>query len=295
MNILVTGGTGFIGSKLCQHLLARDEKVTVLTRRPESVKPPLRAISTLAALADDDVFDVIINLAGEPIANRPWTQHRRQVLRDSRVGLTRQLFAYVERCKKPPALLINASAIGFYGDQGDHILDENAEAVNDFSHQLCRDWEYQAQAFESLGVAVCILRIGLVLGGDGGFLSRLLLPFRCGLGGPIGDGQQWMSWVHRDDVIGMIEFLIDHQVLRGVFNATAPHPVTNNEFTKQLAEQLHRPAFFRVPAVVLKYGLGDLSSLLLGSQRVHPVRIELAGYRFKYTHLNGALAQVLAP
>lgn len=294
MNVLMTGGTGFIGSRLCQSLLARGETITLLTRKPEQVSAPLRAVASFNELSDDDVFDVVINLAGEPIADRPWTQHRRQVLRDSRVSLTQQLFHYVERCKQRPSLLINASAIGFYGDQGSRIIDEGGEAVNDFAHQLCRDWELQAQAFETLGVGVCILRIGLVLGHGGGFLSRLLLPFRCGLGGPLGDGKQWMSWVHRDDVIGMIEFLIDRKTLRGVFNATAPEPVSNNEFTQQLARRLQRPAFFRVPAWVLKHGLGDLSSLLLGSQRVHPVRIEQAGYRFQYSQLDKALAQALA-
>lgn len=293
MNILLTGGTGFIGSSLCKKLLARGDQITVLTRRPEQLRLPIKAVDSFNTLSGDEVFDVIINLAGEPIADRPWTQRRRRVLRDSRIALTQQLFNYIEGCKQRPSLLINASAIGFYGDQGDDIVVEGTEAKDDFAHQLCRDWEHQAQAFEALGIGVCILRIGLVLGRDGGFLSRLMLPFRCGLGGPLGDGQQWMSWVHRDDVVGIIEFILDNNIVRGVFNATAPNPVSNDDFTRQLARRLHRPAFFRVPALLLKRGLGELSSLLLGSQRVQPVAIVSAGYCFKYARLDDALNEIL--
>ena len=293
MKILVTGGTGFIGSALCRVLLARGEQLTVLTRQPDLVSYPMRAIASFKELSGKEGFDAIINLAGEPIADRPWTEQRRKALRDSRIALTQALYNYVAGCKSRPSLLISASAIGFYGDQGDHILDESSEAINDFAHQLCRDWEFEATRFEALGVGVCVLRIGLVLGPGGGFLQRMLLPFRCALGGPLGDGQQWMSWVHRDDVIGIILFLLDHQVLRGVFNATAPHPVTNNDFTQSLATQLRRPAFFRVPALLLRLGLGDLSLLLLGSQRVHPVQIEQAGYQFKYRRLQKALTDIL--
>lgn len=295
MNILITGGTGLVGRPLCRQLLAAGHRLTVLSRRPERVPQlcgdAVTGVARLGQIPADTVYDAVINLAGEPIAERRWTARRKQQLRQSRIDLTGELVEFLSRCGRPPATLISASAIGFYGDQGDHPLDEEDDAVNDFAHRLCRDWERQAQRAEAFGVRVCIVRIGLVVAADGGFLGRMALPFRLGLGGPLGSGEQWMSWVHRQDLLGMLEFLLHHEVLSGVFNATAPHPVTNREFSLQLAEQLRRPAMLRVPGFVLQAGLGEMSSLLLGGQRVLPRRLQLAGYNFRYQYLQEALAE----
>ena len=296
MNILLTGGTGFIGSALCRRL-ANEHQLTVLTRRPHKVVEicgaGVAAISSLDELSEKQHFDAVINLAGEPIADRRWSKARKQKLRDSRIALTEQLIAYFERAERKPDVLINGSAVGFYGDQGDHILDEESDSVNDFAHQLCRDWEQQAQRASDFGIRVCIVRLGLVVGPEGGFLQRMLLPFKMGLGGRIGSGRQWMSWVHRDDVLALIEYLMVNQVLSGAFNATAPHPVSNEQFTQQLARQLHRPAFLPVPALVLKLMLGEMSELLLGGQRVIPAKTQQSGFEFRFKRLGEALADVL--
>lgn len=298
MNILITGGTGLVGRPLCRQLLMAGHRLTVLSRRPERVPmlcgEAVSGIARLDQLSSRQAFDAVINLAGEPIAERRWTARRKRQLRQSRIDLTAELVAYFERCEQPPGTLISASAIGYYGDQGDHPLDEEDDAVNDFAHQLCRDWEREAQRAEALGVRVCIVRIGLVVADDGGFLSKMSLPFRLGLGGPLGSGDQWMSWVHRHDLLAMFEFLLHREVLSGVFNATAPHPVTNREFSRQLAGQFQRSANWRVPGFVLQAGLGEMSSLLLGGQRVLPKRMQLAGFNFRYRHLHEALAEACA-
>lgn len=298
MNILITGGTGLIGSALCRQLLAGGHQLTVLSRRPQQV-PSLcgtgvDAVETLAELPAEGGFDAVINLAGEGIADRRWSARRKRQLLASRVDLSARLVDYLAACRQPPAVLISGSAVGYYGDQGEHVLDEEADAVNDFAHQLCRDWERQAMRAESLGVRVCVMRIGLVVAPEGGFLGRMLLPFRLGLGGPIGSGEQWMSWIHRDDLLAIIHYLLEHQVLTGVFNATAPNPVNNAEFSRLLAQTLGRPASLRVPAWALRAGLGEMSSLLLGGQRVLPRRLRLAGFDFRYPYLQEALADACA-
>lgn len=299
MNILITGGTGLVGRALCQQWLADGHRLTVLSRQPGRVPQlcgkTVSGVSSLRGIPRDAEFQAVINLAGEPIADRRWSPRRKQALRDSRIALTAELVQYLQHCKQRPATLISASAVGYYGDQGDHPLDEDADAVNDFAHQLCRDWEREAFVAESLGVRVCVLRIGLVVAADGGFLSRMAWPFRLGLGGPLGTGEQWMSWIHRQDLVKILEFLLQHEVLTGVFNATAPHPVSNLEFTQTLGKVLGKPTPFRVPATMLKMGLGEMSSLLLGGQRVLPKRLQLSGYNFCYPRLRDALEQACKP
>jgi uncharacterized protein (TIGR01777 family) len=296
MNILITGATGFIGSALCQHWCG-NHLLTVLTRQPDRVAEKcgsgVKAITNFQQLTSDQPFDVVVNLAGEPIADRRWSANRKQQLYQSRVGVTKDLLAFLERAEQKPKVLISASAVGFYGDQGDRVLDEDSDSVNDFAHQLCRDWEQEAQRARALGIRVCILRLGLVVGSNGGFLKKMLLPFKLGLGGRLGSGQQWMSWVHRDDVLGLIDYLVDHEVLNGVFNATAPKPVSNEEFSRSLASCLHRPCLLPMPEWPLKLLLGEMSGLLLGGQRVLPMRAEQAGYAFCYQSLSDALASVL--
>jgi uncharacterized protein (TIGR01777 family) len=192
-----------------------------------------------------------------------------------------------------PELLINGSAIGYYGDQGDTQLTEQSEVKADFSQKLCSDWEQEALKAELMGIRVCLMRTGLVLGEGGGLLQRMLLPFRLGLGGRLGAGNQWMSWIHRDDWIAIALKMIKDSSMHGAYNATAPNPVTNSQFTLTLAESLHRPALLPVPAWLLKSLLGEMSELVLGSQRVLPARLNLEGYQFKFTHLESALKQIL--
>ncbi|NOR71021.1 MAG: TIGR01777 family protein [Methylomarinum sp.] len=297
MKILITGGTGFIGKKLCRFLLDKKHQLTVLSRHPKKVASlcgsSVRAINNINQLAAPDSFDAIINLAGEGIANARWTKKRKQQLLDSRIGTTKQLIAYIESADKKPKVLISGSAIGYYGNRGAIKLSEASSAHEDFSHELCEKWEAVAQQAEDYGVRVCVIRTGLVIGDDGGFLKRLLPPFKLGLGGPMGDGTQWMSWIHRTDFIAIIDKLLESRVLQGIFNVTAPEPVTNAEFSQTLGKVLNRPVFLSIPAVVLKLLLGEMSELLLGGQRVMPTKLEKAGFKFKFETLEQALRDVL--
>ena len=298
MKILITGGTGFIGKELCKRLLQRGEAPTVLSRRPETVGErcgdQVAGLGSMAALTADDHFDAVINLAGEPIADARWTERRKRLLWESRVTLTEQLVDYIARAQMKPQVLISGSAVGYYGDGGDRLLDEASAYTDDFSHRLCAAWEQAALEAGDQGVRVCILRTGLVVGKNGGFLQRMLPPFKMGLGGRLGDGRQWMSWVHRNDLIRMIEHLLDSPGSSGAYNGTAPHPVTNREFTRTLAKVLKRPALLPVPATVLKVALGELSVLLLGGQRVVPKRFLEERFQFEVDTLEQALTDVLA-
>jgi len=298
MKILITGGTGFIGARLCQHLLQAGHQLTVYSRRPEKVVSccgaTVEALDSLDTLTSDSEFDVVINLAGEPIAAKRWSAQRKQVLLDSRLSTTRALLDAIGRMAKPPECLINASAVGFYGDQGDADVDESTQPNNDFGHQLCQQWEELARQAEALGLRVCITRIGLVVGSGGGFLEKMLPPFKLGLGGRFGSGAQWMSWIHRDDLVRLIEWLLSHPDCRGVYNATAPYPVSNEQFTKTLAGLLKRPALLPMPAVVARILFGEMALLLLTGQRVLPSRISQTEFKFSYPDLKTALGEVLS-
>lgn len=291
MRVLITGGTGFIGRHLVKALRARGDEVVVLSRRPQSAgfEPEIEVYAALEQIPGR--VDAVVNLAGALIAKR-WTERYKQVLRDSRIRLTAELVAWMSRLDERPAVLISGSAIGYYGSQGDKELDENADTRGGFAHELCADWEREAEKAASLGVRVCRIRTGVVLG-QGGALAKMLPPFRLGLGGPIGSGRQWMSWIHIDDEVGAILHLLDQDTLSGAFNLTAPHPETNASFSKTLASVLHRPAIFRVPAPMMKLMLGEASELVVKGQRVVPVRLLESGYRFRYGALDKALTQVL--
>ncbi len=297
MKILITGGTGFIGKKLCHFLLGKDHHLTVLSRNPEKVSTlcgeSVESINNLDQLMASDTFDAIINLAGEGIADARWTDIRKQQLLDSRIKTTEQLISYIKKTTNKPQVLISGSAIGYYGDKGSTILTEESLPHEEFSHQLCALWEATAFEAEKLGVRTCVIRTALVIGDDGGFLKRILPPFKFGLGGPIGDGKQWMSWIHRTDLIDIIEVLLESPTLHGVFNASSPQPVTNREFSKILGSVLNRPAIIPVPAFVLKILLGEMSMLLLGGQRVIPDRLEKAGFEFKFKALSHALSHAI--
>ncbi len=297
MKILITGGTGFIGSALTRSLIVQGWEVTVLSRNPDSVEKicgtGVKSLNHLNQLNPEDSYQVIINLAGAPIFAARWSDARKQIIRDSRISLTQQLVECMARMTVKPELLISGSAIGYYGDQGDVVLTEQSAAREDFSQKLCADWESEAKKAAQFGVRVCLIRTGLVLAEGGGLLQRMLLPFRLGLGGRLGDGQQWMSWIHRQDWIAIAQTMIADTSMQGAYNATAPNPVTNSEFTRMLAQCLKRPALFPVPAWLLKILLGEMSGLVLGSQRVIPERLLVQGFKFQYPDLSSALSQVL--
>ena len=297
MHILLTGGTGLIGRRLCKHWLAQGHQLTVLSRKPDDVArlcgANVRGIAHFDDIGSQHV-DAVINLAGAPIADRPWTRKRKILLWDSRITLTEQLVTWLERREQKPDVLISGSAVGWYGDGGERELDENAQPVSeDFASRLCIAWEETAQRAETLGIRVVLVRTGLVLADEGGMLQRLVPPFKMGMGGPIGNGRQWMPWVHIEDQIALIDFLMNRDDARGPYNACAPSPARNRDFAKTLASVLHRPSFMPIPAVALRVLLGELSILLLGGQRARPDRLQEAGFTFRFTDLRAALENLL--
>jgi hypothetical protein len=299
MNYLLTGGTGLIGAEICQKLQAAGHTVIILSRQREKVHRRCGlsaiAITDLSEIGSHEHVDVVINLAGAPIADARWSQKRKQVLEESRIDATERLVEWMSQRQKKPAALISGSAVGWYGDQGDTPLNENSDFHDEYGHQLCQRWEQAALRATDAGIRVCIVRTGLVLARQGGMLQRLLLPFKMGLGGPISDGKQYMPWIHLEDIANLFIFLSKKTALEGIFNGTAPTPVTNGEFTQTLASTLKRPAFMRVPACVLRVGLGELSQLLLGGQRALPENARAAGFEFHYTELQPALNDILKP
>ena len=289
MRILVTGGSGFIGQALTKALTERGDQVVILSRTPARV-PARKGVLVVDRLsAVKGRLDAVVNLAGAPIVDKRWTDARKQLLRSSRIDLTRQLVEWMSSLDSPPHTLISGSAIGYYGSHQDEVLDESADPSAGFPHELCHAWEQAAMAAESSTTRVCLVRTGVVLGPGGGALSKMLPPFKLGLGGPVGDGQQWMSWIHLDDEVGAILYLLDNPSLRGPFNLTAPEPVTNEVFSKTLGQVVKRPAVFRMPAFVMQLMLGEASELLVEGQRVVPKHLNSAGYTFKYTSLEAAL------
>lgn len=297
MHILITGGTGFIGSALCPQLLMDGHQLTVLTRHPEKVKRQyegrVRPIRSLTEFRPEWPLDAVINLAGEGIADRPWTAARKQQLHASRITVTEEMVSVLRRREQKPDVVISGSAIGWYGDKGDTVLEENATPHDGFMHRLCQDWEHAAQGVSALGTRLCILRTGVVLGRSGGMMRRLLPVFGLGLGGRLGSGEQWISWIALGDYLDIIRFLLKDTRQSGIFNATAPKPVSNSEFTAVLAHALGRPAFLHIPASVLKLAMGEMSDVLLNSQRVVPSRLLDARFKFRSGSLEDALRNEL--
>lgn len=296
--LLITGGSGFVGSRLVPVLSAQGYDVTVLTRHPEKTalhfNHAVFTIKQLDRLNDTDIFDVVINLAGQGIADKRWTQGIKKQLHDSRIITTQKLISYLQAAEKKPECLISSSAIGYYGNQENKLINEQAPCDNSFSSKLCLDWEHEAQQAEVLGIRTCYLRTGIVLGKKGGALSKMLPAFKLGLGGPMGNGRQWMSWIHMNDLIGIILYVLNNKGIKGAINATALNPVTNKVFSSTLASVLKRPAFMPMPAFVLKLMLGEMAQeLLLSGQRVMPEKILEAGYDFQYAELENALSEVV--
>lgn len=296
MHILLTGGTGLIGRELCRYWHAQGHQLTVLSRRPEEVAA-LCGAQVLGIARPEDIgpqpVDAVVNLAGAPVADRPWTRKRKAFIWDSRIALTERLLAWLQAREQRPAVLLSGSAVGWYGDCGEREIDEQSMPVNeDFASQLCGAWEETALRAEALGIRVVCLRIGLVLSAKGGFLQRMLPPFKVGMGGRLGSGRQWMPWIHIADQIRAIDFLLHQTDARGPYNLCAPSPVRNQVFTKTLASVLRRPTFMIMPQALLKALLGEMSVLLLGGQRALPVRLQAAGFTFRYLDLTAALSDV---
>lgn len=296
MNITITGGTGFIGRRVVARLLAEGHSVHVLGRTAPPGGVRFSAWDPAAGEPPQDSLagaDAVVYLAGEPVAQR-WTPRARRAIRASRIEGTRLLIAAASRLSQKPAVLVCASAIGIYGSRGDEVLTESSPTGQGFLADVCREWESSADLAGFLGLRVVKLRIGVVLGRGGGALARMLLPFKAGLGGRLGSGRQWMSWISVDDLVKLVRFAIEQPSLRGVVNATAPNPVTNADFTATLAAILKRPAVLPVPAFVLKTMFGQMAEILLGSQRVLPQAAQAAGFRFEHPHLAPALRRALA-
>jgi uncharacterized protein (TIGR01777 family) len=295
--VLVTGATGFIGSRLVASLTGAGHQVIALVRNPakaDGLSLPITLITSLDQIPADSRIDTIVNLAGEPIGNGLWTEAKRRKILESRINMTGDVVRLIARLDRKPAVLVSGSAIGWYGLWQDQVLTESAKSHACFSHELCDAWENAARPANEQGVRVACLRIGLVLGTEGGFITRMLTPFEFGLGGPLGSGKQWMSWIERDDLVRLIAHVIATDGIAGPVNATAPIPVTNLKFTEELGRRLHRPAVFRIPDVLLRRVGGDFANeLLLGGQRVLPNKALSNGFVFRHETLRSAFEAIL--
>ncbi len=293
MNVLITGGTGFIGGALSRELRNSGHNVIVTTRRQTDSKEKLTW--NLPALIPSDTMsniDAVVNLAGESIASGRWTKKRKQLIMSSRMNITRALVQSMQNANPKPKVLISASAIGFYGPRGDEFVTEDAPAGTDFLADVCRAWEAEALKAEETGVRVVPVRIGGVLESDGGALPKMIMPFKFFLGGPVGSGKQWFSWVHRDDIIGIIKYALENESISGPINLTAPEPVTNKEFSSALGRAISRPSWLPVPGFIVKITIGELGDILLTGQRVLPEKALKAGYKFKHPDVDEALRAI---
>ncbi len=296
MNILITGGTGLIGNAFI-HQYCAQYQFTVLSRSPLQAKKQLPAdviiIDTLSSLSDLNDFDAVINLAGEPIIDKRWSKQQKQIICDSRWVITQQLVDLFKVSNTPPTVFLSGSAIGVYGNQGNVEIDESYPVdANDFPSQVCERWEKIAQQAEP-HTRTIYLRTGIVLSPQGGALKKMLLPFKCGLGGKVGNGQQYMSWIHYQDMISAMDYVLNEQRISGAVNMVAPVPETNQVFSKLLAKALNRIAILPVPKPALKYLLGESSCLLLDSQKVLPKKLLESGFVFSAPSLQLALADML--
>lgn len=297
MHLLVTGATGFLGRRLLRLLLQQGHAISYLARKqPRDIdnraaylcwnadqEPPLSSAAPI---------DAVVHLAGEPIMQR-WTPEVRRRIHDSRVLGTRRLVSAMSKLERKPAVLVSASAIGYYGDRGDEVLTENSPKGSGFLAGVCADWEQEAFQARTFGMRVAVVRIGIVLGTDGGALKPMLPVFRAGLGGKLGSGREWMSWIAAHDLIRLFAFAATKGAAEGVLNGTSPNPVTNADFTAALSRSLHRPAFLTVPPFALKIAYGAVGKHILDSARVLPKAAESLGFRFEEPELAGCLHRVL--
>jgi uncharacterized protein (TIGR01777 family) len=298
MKVLISGGSGLVGAALTESLRSEGHTVARLVRPDGAASAgdirwdPASGFVNLDAM---EAADAVVNLNGASIGGGRWTPARKKILRASRVDSTRFLVESLERLKQKPRVFISASAIGYYGNRGDEILTESSASGNEFLAALCRDWEAEALRAQSSGTRTVITRFGVILSSNGGALTQMLTPFKLGLGGRLGSGKQWMSWVALDDVIGILRAALSNEQASGPVNVVAPNPVQNSEFTRVLASVLHRPAIFPAPAFALRLAIGEMAdALLLSSQRVQSERSPAAGYAFRYENLEPALHAILA-
>lgn len=299
MRIVIAGGSGFIGEPLVRRLVARGNDVAVLSRNPAKVQTG-RGVAwdgrTQGAWSDEVAnADAIVNLAGENVGEGRWTDERKKKLIASRIDATGAIVQALRNAPPRDRVLVNASAVGYYGfDRGDEEFDENGTRGRGFLAELVEKWEAAAREAEPL-VRLVLLRFGVALAPDGGALQKMMLPFKLGAGGPVGNGRQWMSWIDRDDAVRAVEWAIDNRGARGVYNATAPQPVRNRDFARALGRALHRPAFMPAPAFALRIAFGQMAEeVLLGGQRVVPRRAEREGFRFDHPTLDAALAKSIS-
>jgi uncharacterized protein (TIGR01777 family) len=310
MRVFVTGGTGLVGSRLLRRLQTRRDEVVLLSRHADAARErlgidgqviegdPMQTGSWMDAVGE---CDAVVNLAGENIFGRRWNSEFKQLLLDSRVRSTQNVVQALARRPRTPAgaarILVNASAIGYYGPHGEEVLTEKSAPGNDFLAHICVEWEKAARAAETYGIRVATVRIGVVLDKEGGALGKMLTPFKFGVGGPIAwtpwSGNQIMSWIHHDDLVGIILLLLDNAAATGPVNGTAPEPVTNRVFSKALGRALHRPALVPTPPLALRVMLGEVGSVIATGQRVLPERALALGYQFRFPSLNAALADIL--
>lgn len=297
--VLISGGSGFIGSHLCRTLSDLGWHLLVLTRNrhqaAQKLPSDITLIDNLKQLDTYSPVDILINLAGQSLADGRWSKSRKEQIINSRVGTTDALYNFFKLQTKAPEIVISGSAIGYYGaDTGnDKAIAEDSPVLANFSQQLCADWEQSARQFEHLGSRVCYLRTGIVLG-EQGALAKMLTPFKLGLGGPIGNGRQWMPWIHIEDIVTIILYCIQQDDLKGPVNGTAPEPVRNRDFVRILGAVLKRPALLPMPAPIVRLLFGQMGhELLLQGQRVIPKKLEDRGFQFKYTDLHSALNDLL--
>jgi uncharacterized protein (TIGR01777 family) len=300
MKTVIAGGSGFLGTALAWAWAEEGHDVRILTRaipagqaqhesgtgKPGITRVGWRPDGTAVTVGQElERADALINLAGESIGEGRWTAARKQALRDSRLRATRSLVEALATTREPPHTFISASGVGYYGDRGSDMLSEDAAPGDDFLAHLCSEWEAEAGRASRPGVRVIPLRTGLVLEKPGGALGRMIPPFRCGIGGPLGSGRQYLSWIHRLDWLELVRFIVETKAIEGPVNATAPHPVTNATFSHALGHALHRPSFMRAPGFALRLAVGELADSLLTGQRAIPAQALACGYHFRYPEI----------
>lgn len=294
MHILITGGSGFLGTALIQRLLQDQHSITITSRQPEQfpISHPLLTVTTLKKLESIGYADIVINLAGAGIADKRWSEQRKTDLLQSRLQTTQALINWFKQLAVKPQQFLSGSAIGWYGPHDNNVLNETSTAQTGFTHALCQQWEQCALQAQELGISTTLLRTGVVLDQSGGMIARLKPIYQLGFGGKIGSGQQWMSWISREDWINAVLFLMQHPIA-GPVNLVAPTPVTQAQFAKDFAHALHRPAWLPMPTFMAKLAFGEMSHLFLDSQRIMPERLIQAGFSFQHPDLSKALSQLV--
>lgn len=298
MNILITGGTGFIGNELRSLLLRQGHNLIIVTREPKKYEDESAKNQQFISLEDDltdemNEVDAVINLAGENLFGQRWTDEVKRRIMESRVQTTKALVDAMRKAEEKPKVFISASASGIYGDRGEDILDEEEPVAKDFLAEVCKNWEEESQKANQFGVRVVNPRIGIVLEKEGGALAKMIPPFQFLVGGPIGSGEQYMSWIHRTDLCQALMFAIENEELTGPYNVSSPNPVTMNEFADTLGNIMNRPSFFRVPKFALDIALGEAAKPVTDSIRMQPKKLQLAEFNFYFEELEEALADII--